>query len=405
MAYDMLAGVKVVELAMYAFAPSCAAVLADWGAEVVKIMPPSGGDPMANPKGIAGLPDKDVGISFMWEQLNRGKRCIVLDVATPEGRDILFRMLEEADVFITHLLPNARRRLGIDVDDLTARFPKLIYARASGHGAKGPEAPLGGFDHTDFWARSGMAHAASLASDEFVPQPGPALGDSTSGMFMAGGIAAALFRRERTGKGGVVDVSLLSSAAWAFAPGIVASKLFDVDTIPRLRHADQPAATVAAYRTRDGREIYFAGVPSDKVFAELATAFGAPELASDPRFADLASRKANARASIEIFDAMFAKHDLAEWKEKLKGVSIPWAVIQTAREASEDVQVLANGYVMHVEGQAGDYALVASPAQFDGAAPSVMRAPTIGEHSDAVLRELGLDDARIAALREGGVVA
>ena len=205
MAYDLLDGVRVVELAMYAFAPSCAAVLSDWGADVVKIVPPDLADPMKGTP-IAGLPDKDVGVAFMWEITNRGKRCIGLDVSTDEGHAILLDLVREADVFITNLLPGARARFHVDAAELQAVNPSLIYARASGHGDAGPEREAGGFDHTDFWARTGIGHAASMVAGEFVPQAGPALGDLSSGAFLAGGVAAALFRRERTGRGAVVDV-------------------------------------------------------------------------------------------------------------------------------------------------------------------------------------------------------
>ncbi|HQV58897.1 MAG TPA: CoA transferase, partial [Ilumatobacteraceae bacterium] len=252
MAYDMLDGVRVVEVSMYAFAPSCAAVLADWGADVIKVVPPTVADPMVSPTIIGGLPKVDVGVAFMWEITNRGKRCVAVDLTTADGRDIVHRLVAKADVFITNLLPNARQRFALDVAELQAITPDLIYARATGHGPAGPEADAGGFDHTDFWARTGMGHAASMVADEFVPQPGPALGDLASGAFLAGGIAAALFRRSRTGQGAVVDVSLLSSGMWMFSPGIVASQLFGVEAIPRLRHAHQPNPLVAAYTTADG---------------------------------------------------------------------------------------------------------------------------------------------------------
>ena len=150
----------------------------------------------------------------MWQLLNRGKRCIALDLSAEPAREILHELVASADVLITNLLPDARRRFGLDPDELLARSPRLVFARASGHGPEGPERDDGGFDHTDFWARTGIAHAASQVSDEFVPQPVPAMGDLSSGAFLAGGIAAALFRRERTGTGGIVDVSLLSSGMW-----------------------------------------------------------------------------------------------------------------------------------------------------------------------------------------------
>jgi crotonobetainyl-CoA:carnitine CoA-transferase CaiB-like acyl-CoA transferase len=222
MSYDLLDGVRVVELSLFALAPSAAAVLCDWGADVIKVVPAKVADPMmGNP--IAGLPKKDVGVAFMWEILNRGKRCVGVDVSTPDGRQILIDLVAQADVFLTNLLPGSRSRLRIDPVDLFLVNPRLIYGRASGHGPDGPERDDGGYDHTDFWARTGIAHAASMVSDEFVPQPGPAMGDLSAGAFLAGSIAAALYRREMTGRGALVDVSLLSSGLWVGAPAVVAT--------------------------------------------------------------------------------------------------------------------------------------------------------------------------------------
>ena len=404
MPFDMLAGVKVIEVSMYAFAPSCAAVLADWGADVIKVVPPNQADPMMSRTVIAGLPAKDVGVSFMWEQLNRGKRCIGLDVSTAEGRDVLLRLAAEADIFITNLLPGARARFGIDVEDLQAANPGIIYARASGHGNRGPERNEGGYDHTDFWARTGLAHAASMVSNEFVPQPGPAMGDTASGAFLAGGIAAALFRRERTGQGAIVDVSLLSAGSWVFAPAIIASQLYGVDTIPRNRHLDLPNPLVACYTTRDQRQVYLAGIRTDKGFGHFAGIVGCTHLLDDPRFATGEARLANARACIQELDKVFAQRDLAEWIEILKQVDTPWTLVQTAAEAATDAQVTANGYLMHVSNDAVSYPLVASPAQFDEALPSTARAPQHGEHTELVLMEAGLEWEEVEKLKSAGVI-
>jgi crotonobetainyl-CoA:carnitine CoA-transferase CaiB-like acyl-CoA transferase len=403
MAYDLLAGVKVVELSMYAFAPAAAAVLADWGADVIKIVPPATGDPMRGTP-IAGLPKIDVGVAFMWEQLNRGKRCVGLDVARPEGREVLMAMLREADVFVLNLLPSARSRFRLEVEDVQAVNPKIVYARASGHGDKGPERDLGGFDHTDFWARTGIGHAASQVAGEFVPQPGPAMGDVSSGAFLAGAVAAALYRREKADKGAVIDVSLLSSGVWAFAPSIIASQLYGIDTIPRFGHLQQTNPLVTAYATRDRRQIYFAGIRTDKDFAQFAGLLGHPELARDPRFETGPARLANAAACIAALDAVFAERDLADWKERLAACSTPFAVVQTAAEAAQDPQVRANGYVVAAEGEHRSYPLAASPAQFDGAPPSLERAPDHGEHTEAVLLDLGMSWDAIAALKAQGVI-
>lgn len=403
MSYDVLDGVRVVELAMYAFAPSSAAVLADWGADVVKVVPPDRADPMMGTP-VAALPSTDVGVAFMWEILNRGKRCIGIDVSVPSGRDVLMELVQGADVFVTNLLPDARRRFRVDPDDLFAVNERLVYARATGHGDQGPERDRGGYDMTDFWARTGIGHAASLVSDEFVPLVGPALGDLTSGAFLAGGIAAALYRRERTGRGAVVDVSLLSSGVWVLSPGIVASQLYGIDTVPRFRHAQAPNPMVAVYTTRDRRLIYMSGIQTEGHFEDFCRAIDRPDLLDDPRFATGAARLANAAECVAELDGIFAERDLAQWKLALRELSTPWMVVQTAAEATVDPQVVDNHLLPAVDGTTVRYHLVASPAQFDGEAPTLVRAPGHGEHTDEILLELGHEMDHVLKLKETGAV-
>jgi crotonobetainyl-CoA:carnitine CoA-transferase CaiB-like acyl-CoA transferase len=398
MSYDLLEGVRVVELSMYAFAPSAAAVLADWGADVIKVVQPKVADPMMG-RAVAGLPEEDVGVAFMWEITNRGKRCIGVDASTDEGREILGELVAGADVFITNLLPRARRRLRIDPDDLCAAHPALVYGRASAHGSHGPEQDAGGYDHTDFWARTGIGHAASMVASEFVPQPGPAMGDLSAGAFLAGGIAAALYRRATSGRGAVVDVSLLSSGVWVCSPAIVASRLYGVETIPRMRHADLPNPLVAAYATRDHRLIYFSGIQTEGHFENFCEAIGRTDLLDDRRFATSEARLANARSCIGVLDEVFAARDLADWIDALEGMSTPWTVVRSAADAAVDPQVVANHFVTPVDGPARTYPLVASPAQFDGTPPSLARAPEHGEHTEEILLELGHTWEDIAQLK------
>ncbi len=403
MPYDLLAGVRVIEASMYAFAPSAGAVLADWGADVIKVVPPETRDPM-NGNPIAGLPDRAVDVAFMWEITNRGKRCVGIDQRTEAGQQVIAALVRRADVFITNLLPSARRRFHIDVDDLRAIKSDLIYARASGHGPAGPESDAGGFDHTDFWARTGMAHAASMVSDEFVPQPGPALGDLASGAFLAGGIAAALFRRERTGQGSLVDVSLLSSGMWMFSPGVVASELYDIDAIPRNRHLLLPNPFVAAYATRDDRLVYLSGIQTEKHVETFFHAVNRSDVLADPRFTTAQSRAENAPACIALLDEIFATRDLAEWTEILSRLATPWSLVQTAREAANDIQARSNNFVISVQKDATRYPLVASPAQFDDKPPLLAPAPDHGEHTEAVLLEHGYSWDDIVQLKIDGAV-
>jgi crotonobetainyl-CoA:carnitine CoA-transferase CaiB-like acyl-CoA transferase len=401
--YDLLEGIKVVELSLYAFAPSAGAVLADWGADVVKVVPPQVADPMRGSP-IARLPERDVGVEFMWEILNRGKRCIGVDVSSTDGQQVLHDLVAQADVFVTNLLPDARRRFRVDVDDLQAVNARLIYARATGHGADGPESDRGGYDITDFWARSGIGHAASQVSDEFVPLLGPAFGDLTSGAFLAGGIAAALLRRERTGMGAVIDASLLASGLWVLSPGVVASRLYDIDTIPRFRHAEAPNPLVAVYTTADGRQIYLSGIQTERHFENFCEVVERPDLLDDARFATGKARLEHAPECVAVIDEIFATRTLDEWRVTLAGLTTPWMVVQTAAEASQDPQVVANGFVVDVEGANTTFALVASPVQVDGRPPTLTRAPDHGEQTEEVLLELGRTWDEIAALKASGAV-
>ncbi len=400
---DVLDGVRVVEISSYAFAATAAAVLADWGAEVVRVLRPGVPDPfLRNP--VGGMDEDGVDVAYMWEIVNRGKRAIELDISRPEGAAVFARLIERADVFITNTLPPVRRKLGIDVDALREVNPDLIYARASATGPAGPEAELGGFDTSAFWARSGFAHVSAALSGEHGP-PGIAIGDLSSGVNLAAGISAALYRRLRTGQPSVVDASLLATGAWLASPHIVAASVYDVESLPIAPHSHSRNPLVAVYRTRDGRYLSVAAIAGDAGWLVLCGAAQRPDLAGDPRFALLEDRRRHHVECVAVLDEVFAAHTLETWLERLGPTALAVAEVRPPRAVAADPQVRANGYVGQTTSPSGrPYNVVSTPVQFDEAPIPPARAPRPGQHTDEVLAELGYTAEQIAALRSDSLI-
>ena len=400
---DVMQGVRVVEVAQFVLAPAAAAVLGDWGAEVVKVEHPERGDAV---RGLSsyGVPADVDGVNFLWAPFNRGKRSVGIDLAVAEGRGVLLELARRADVFVTNYLPSARARLGIDVADIRAANPDIVYGRASAHGPKGRQADQGGFEST-YWFRSGAASGATRSGGELVAVPGPGFGDSQAGLALAGGLAAALFHRERTGEALVVDSSLLASGTWAMQAALMGANLTGRDELtPTDRYA--PANPVGThYATGDRRFVKLSMVDSDRYWPGFCRAIGREDLVGDPRFADAAARARNRRACVATLDSEFAGRTLAEWIEVLGRQRGPWSVVQVVGELEDDRQALDNGYLQAVEsGRGRKLTLTPAPVQFDEAAPRLARAPELGEHTEEVLLELGYDWEAIARLKGLGAV-
>ncbi len=401
-----LDGIRVIEMATWMFVPSGGSVLVDWGADVVKVENPAGGDPQRGliTSGLVG--GKSAGVNFMIEQPNRGKRSVALNVANPDGHEALMKLVETADVFLTNYLEPVRRRLRIDTDDILARNPNIVIARGSGQGPVGPDADKGGFDGASYWARGAVAAVFAPDAQGWPQgQPSPAFGDVMGGMALAGAIAAALLKRERTKTAAVIDVSLLSTALWQISPLVVASKLFGLTHLPRGDRRLSPNPGVGVFKTSDDRYISLILLQSDRYWEDFAARLERPVLVTDDRFKDSAARSRNGPECIDILDEAFAQRTLAEWKERLATFDGVWTPFQTLSELYEDPQVIANGYLPEMENSTGELVhLVANPAQFDEAHVEVTRAPELGEHTELMLLELGFDWDDIASMKSDGAI-
>jgi crotonobetainyl-CoA:carnitine CoA-transferase CaiB-like acyl-CoA transferase len=348
----------------------------------------------------------DDGTAFMWEIVNRGKRSIGIDVATPEGHALLLEMASEADVFLTNFLTPARKRLKMDVDDIRAANPKIIYARGSGQGPKGPQADDAGFDAVTYWCRSGWAYPVAKAAGQFIAQPGPGSGDVPSGFALAAGVSAALLRRERTGQPSVVDVSLLHNGMFGMN-SVVAAGIYDIDYVPIRAHDDpMNGGFVTGYETKDGRYIFFSGLRHDLGWDDMCERMGTPDLAADERFATHETRQENNLALVAILEDIFRTRTLDEWSTALEGADIPWSAVRTQKEVLSDPQAIANGYVAEVTRNSGrKVKLTTSPVQFDEEPAEVrLAAPEPGQHTEEILLEMGKDWDEITRLKDARAI-
>jgi formyl-CoA transferase len=400
--YDLMEGLRVVEVAEHTFVPAAAMVLADWGADVIKIeRTTDGGDPMRTLQ----IPNLEAGgYNPFFEAGNRGKRSIALDLHQEAGREILYRLVKDADVFTTNLRKDARQKLGIEPEDLLKLNPRLIYARGTGYGLKGPFAAQGGFDNPSTWVRAGMAYLQTKPGQE--PQSAPtSVGDLTGGITTAGAIAAALFKRERTGKGSIVDNSLYSVGTYINSQTIAMSSLGVHRAPSAVDRASSFSPLVMMYKTRDERWLNLC-LLIPKWWPDFCRHIDRSDLIDDERFKDPRARHANSGALVRELDVTFARHTLAEWVKKLETMEGVWAPAFNGEEVAADPQALINGFVTPVGAEgAPEYMVGASPCQFDEQPIGALRrGPKYGEHTDAILAELGIEGAQVATLREKRVV-
>jgi crotonobetainyl-CoA:carnitine CoA-transferase CaiB-like acyl-CoA transferase len=398
-------GVRVLEVAEHTFVPAASALLAEWGAEVIKIEHVERGDAM---RGLAssGVMAFGGGVHVLLEHSNRGKKSLGLDLTSEEGLQILYEIAATSDVFLTNKLPSIRTKLKIDLDDIRAQNPDIIYVRGTGQGEHGPEADKGSYDSLAYWCRAGIAMAMSPPdADEVAPPPGPAFGDSIGAMTIAGGIMGALFHRERTGEATTVDVSLLGTGIWSMGATLALSLQLQMPWTRMPAGAGGNPLT-ATYRTKDGRFVSLTCLQPGKYWPELCALVGRPELITDERFVDAAAVLANAVEGRAILTEVFTERTADEWRDLLQSFTGQWAMVQSTLEIADDPQAIANGYVQQYETAEGlGYRLAAPPVRFDDQPPTPLRAPDFNEHGDEILTGIGLDWDRIIDLKVRGVVA
>jgi len=377
-------GIKVVELGVWVAGPAAAGILADWGADVIKIEPPAG-DPGRLFGRMLGC---DLGVNPPFEMDNRSKRSIVLDLRTDADRDAAFELLSDADVFVTNVRPGALQRLGLDFESVSARNPRLVYGMITGYGQTGPDADRAAYDVAAFWSRAGVAHLLTRPGDTPPFQRG-GMGDHSAGMTLVAAICAALVARQRTGTGQLVSTSLYRQGAYTVS--------FDLNTYLM---TGQPIAvgqreTMANpamnnYATADGRRFWIVGLEGDRHWPPLCRAVGRPEWLDDPRFSDAGARFVNAVELIAELDAIFATRTLDEWAEIFRGEpEFFWSPVNSLEDVVADEQFHAAGGMVDVPDGESAIAMVATPADFHGTPWSPRSAaPELGQHTDEIRAEL-----------------
>jgi len=404
--FDVMKGIRVVEIGSFVFVPLATAVLADWGAEVIKIEHPRTGDPY---RGLttAGTTTHFEGVNLSFQYANRGKRSLGLDLTKPEGRALLDEVLAKADVFVTNLRPSVREKLGLGVEAVRKVNPDIVYVRGSGYGQKGEQTETAALDGTAYWARAGVATALTPPDMDRPIGQRPAFGDVMAAMTLAGGIAAALFGRANNGKPPVVDVALMNVGMWQLQRDILGAPYEKVDTTQRIVGRTERNPLTNNYLTSDGRFISLAIVNPDSYWAELCGVLGRPDLIGDERFANAKVRQQNVEACVAEFDAIFAAHDLAYWTRELTRFSGAWAPYQRPSDLHSDPVALDNGFFteLDIDGETKIKA-VSSPINFDEFdGPRTMPgAPEVGQHGEEILLELGHDWEEIVALKDKGVI-
>lgn len=396
-------GLRVVELGAWIAAPAAGAILADWGADVVKIEG-ANGDPLRFFLAAVGLEPNS---NPLFQLDNRGKRSVALDLKTQRGKELANELIEGADVFLTNFRVPVLRQFGLDYETLAERNPRLVYSLVTGYGLKGADKDRASFDLGAFWSRSGIAASLTRYGQD-PPYQRPGMGDHTTGLATLAGIMGALFDRERTGRGQLVSTSLLRTGLYFVGSDLNFALRSGGGAIPKVRGRNAAAnPLVGYYQDKEGRFFCLLGVQGDRHWPDIARAIGRIDLIDDERFSSFRSRAENVKEASELLSAAFVTKTLAEWDPIFAREDVWWSPVREIEELLTDPQVSAAGGFVEVptgEGS-GTSTMVASPIDFSESAWSPSRpSPEIGQHTEEVLLDLGYDWEGIAALQEGGAI-
>jgi crotonobetainyl-CoA:carnitine CoA-transferase CaiB-like acyl-CoA transferase len=397
---NIFSGLKVVDFSSFIAGPSAAVILSDFGADVIKVEPPSG-DPWRFGHKVPPQPQADD--PYQWHLANRNKRGMTLDLKSHGAQQVLEKLVKWADVFVVNTPHPARKKLNLEYTDVVQRNPRLIYADLTGFGEKGPEADLPGFDITSYFARSGLL---SMTRDAGAPPTWPVAGsgDNATAVGLYSAIVTALYRRERTGQGAYVTTSLLAEGVWSASVSIQAA-LSEAKFYGLHDRKNPASAALNVYRAAD--DTWFVLIVAPDKLADVAKAVGRPDLLTDPRFSDPAKLAVNMPQLTAILDEVFGAHPMAHWNGVFSGIHVTFGAVRGPQEVINDPQLRVNDIVVPLDGAGGKLtSTISSPIQVHGVAKvPARRAPGLGEHTEEILHELGFDAKDIDGLRASGTVS
>ena len=396
-----LSGIKVVEVSTWAAGPSCGMWLAENGADVVRVEPIEG-DPVRGMMQSGVVPVTD--LNWLWEMWNRSKRGIAVNLGQEAGQEIVHKLVGQADVFLANLRPGTLKKAQLDYETLNQLNPRLIYANITGYGPKGPGADWPSFDEIGFWARSGIMAVLGEPDTPLVPLRG-AMGDHTTGMFTLGGIALALYVRERTGRGQRVDVSLVGSGTWVAGCDVQGALIYDHD-MPRFSRKTIGNPLYNHYECKDGKWVQFQMLQTDRYWSGVCKALGREDLEHDPRFDSHQKRVENNVELIAILDEVLATESRDEWAPRFNENGLVWGPAQTPMEVTQDPCVLENKYIVEYEHFSGRKVRgITCPIQLSQNPTRAPRgAPEYSQHTEEVLLEMGYSWDDITKLKDSKVI-